>query len=98
MAKTKKELIEEATALGIEVVRGSKIAQLQEQIASHAKVTAEVAPVEQPSAEEEPKVAKAGKRSAKALEEVAEEQAKEERKAAGETAAEAPKAPVVPSR
>lgn len=42
--------------------------------------------------------AKAGKRSAKALEAAAEKEAKEERKASGEVAAEKPKAPVVPTR
>ncbi len=49
-------------------------------------------------ATEEPKTAKAGKRSAKAVAEAEEKQAKEERKASGEAAAEKPKQPVKPTR
>lgn len=50
-----------------------------------------------PAATEEA-TAKAGKRSAKALKEAEEKQAKEERKASGEAAAEKPKQPVKPTR
>ncbi len=48
--------------------------------------------------EKEPVVAKAGKRSAKALEEVAEKQAKAERKMSGDTASEKPKPIIKPTR
>jgi len=103
MAKTKKELLEEAKALDIEVDAKSKIAEIQALIDTQStaptekpeevkeEVTAEV------TAEEKP-LAKAGKRSAKALEETAEKQAKEERKTTGEASEAKPKAPVKPSR
>ena len=100
MAKTKKELLEQLAAMGIEDVNPKlKIAELEEMIATAQPAEAE-APVEEleiTESAEEPKVAKAGKRSAKALAEAEEAQAKEERKASGE-AAEKPKAPVVPTR
>ena len=106
MAKTKKELIEEATALGIEVSPKSKIAEIQELIADKAKPRNEAMPDEEGSAKEVPeseevaevKLAKAGKRSAKALEEVAEKQAKEDRKTSGDTPEAKPKLPVKPVR
>lgn len=99
MAKTKKELLEEAAALGIEADSKSTIAQIQELIAAQAKPVEEVeVPEATVSDNEEPKLAKAGKRSAKALEEAAEKQAKEDRKASGEEAEVKPKKPVKPTR
>jgi hypothetical protein len=103
MAKSKKELLEEAKALGVEIKPTSTIAQIQDAIKAHGTVTSEVAPIEEPKAdssavEEEPNLAKAGKRSAKALDEAAEKQAKEERKASGESEEAKPKAPVKPTR
>ena len=103
MAKTKKELLEEAKILGIEVDPKSKVAEIQALISEAGNKDATP---EEPAAEEtsivdeadEAKIAKAGKRSAKALEETAEKQAKEERKASGETAEAKPKAPVKPVR
>ncbi len=107
MAKTKKELIEEAKTLNIEVDSKNTTAQIQELISSqkNAATDAVETPVETPADEanaEETKddmpLAKAGKRSAKALEEEAEKLAKEERKASGAAAEEKPKAPVTPTR
>jgi large subunit ribosomal protein L1 len=103
MAKTKKELLEEAKILGIEVDPKSKMAEIQALISEAGNKDATP---EEPATEEtsivdeadETKIAKAGKRSAKALEETAEKQAKEERKASGETADAKPKAPVKPAR
>ena len=110
MAKTKKELLEEAAELGIEVDAKAKVADIQTLI-NNKQMTdaapspddeaeaAEVASDEASEAEaEEPKLAKAGKRSAKALEEAAEKQAKEERKASDAAEAEKPKVPVIPTR
>lgn len=55
--------------------------------------------LEEPQAEaEEPKLAKTGKRSAKALDEAAEKQAKEERKASGEVSEAKPKPAAPPTR
>jgi len=93
MAKTKKELLEEAKALGVEVDAKSKIADIQAAI--NAKAAAPE-PAEEPT--EDKPLAKAGKRSAKALDEEAEKQAKEERKAGGEAAEAKPKASVKPGR
>jgi large subunit ribosomal protein L1 len=103
MAKTKKELLEEAKILGIEVDPKSKIAEIQALIseAGNKDATPEEPAVDETSIvdeADEAKIAKAGKRSAKALEETAEKQAKEERKASGETAEAKPKAPVKPAR
>jgi large subunit ribosomal protein L1 len=99
MAKTKKELLEEAKALGIEVDAKSKVAEIQVLIsAKSADAEPADAPEQEAAAEADKPLAKAGKRSAKALEEVAEKQAKEERKATGEAAEAKPKAPVKPSR
>ncbi|MGC1177056.1 MAG: 50S ribosomal protein L1 [Candidatus Saccharimonadales bacterium] len=107
MAKTKKELLEEARTLGIEVDEKAKVAEIQALIeekttndASKEEVVSDTASEEESAAEpaDAPQVAKAGKRSAKALEEVAQKEAKEARKAAGETEAEKPKAPVKPGR
>ncbi len=101
MAQTKKELLAEAKELGIEIEAKAKIADIKKVIEAHAQAVTEVAPVE-PAVEEvsettdDKPLAKAGKRSAKALEEEAEKQAKEERKASGETSK--PKAAVKPAR
>lgn len=97
MAKTKAELIKEATKLGIEIDSKAKVAEIEKLIKTHAETTVEVVPAEKTEAEADKPVAKAGKRSAKALEEVAEKEAKEERKATGEVA-EKPKVVVKPSR
>ncbi len=112
MAKTKAELIEEAKKLGIEVDEKAKVAEIKALVDDAAKdadeaVTEEVTdtvPEEKPATEpengsdDEPQTAKAGKRSAKALREAEEKQAKEERKAAGEAEDAKPKAPVQPAR
>jgi large subunit ribosomal protein L1 len=107
MAKTKKELLEEAKTLGIEVDPKSKISEIRALIAAGNIDTAPEEPItEEASASVmdetdeagEAKVAKAGKRSANALEETAEKQAKEERIASGEVAEAKPKAPVKPAR
>jgi large subunit ribosomal protein L1 len=101
MAKTKKELLEEARNLGIEVDEKAKVAEIQELINGGAT---EAEPAEQSVTEPEngstdaPQAAKAGKRSPKALKEAEEKQAKEERKAGGEAADEKPKKQVKPSR
>ncbi len=92
MAKTKAELIEEAKKLGVEVDEKSKVAEIKalvEKAVSDA--SSEEKPVTEPQngSDDEPQVAKAGKRSAKAIKEAEEQQAKEERKAAGEEAREA---------
>lgn len=85
MAKTKAELLEEANNLGIEVDDNLKVVEIQALI--NGKTPAE-----------EPQAAKAGKRSAKALKEAEEKQAKEERKAGAADEAEKPKAAVPPTR
>ena len=71
MAK-KAELIKQATDLGLEATDKQTIAQLEELIAS-VQISEEVAPVK---AEKPEKLAKAGKRSAKGLEEAEQKQAK----------------------
>lgn len=108
--KTKKELLEEAKSLGIEVDEKAKVAEIQALIKAGAtgvesakEPVEDTAAAEKPvtEAENEPQTAKAGKRSAKALKEEAERQAKEERKAGGgteEEAARKPKKPVKPAR
>ncbi len=107
MAKTKKELLEEATALGIEVDPKSKLAEIKQQIETHGEaagdteneaVSNEETTEETSEESAEVKTAKAGKRSAKALAEAGEKQAKEERKASGEEAEVKPKPPVTPTR
>lgn len=105
MAKTKKELLEQLEGLGVETNPKSTVKELTELLAAN-QVTAEVvedkevaAAVNDEIADEEPKVAKAGKRSAKALAEAEELQAKEERKVSGEADEDAkPKPPVTPTR
>jgi ribosomal protein L1 len=101
MAKTKKELLEEAKALGVEVDAKAKIADIQAAIKAHkpeATVEAPAKAEDTGKPEAEPKLAKAGKRSAKALEEAEEKQAKEERKSGSEASEAKPKAPVKPGR
>lgn len=101
MAKTKVELIEEAKALGIEVDAKAKIAEIQALI-NNQQMTAEAPSpadeVVETSEDDEPKLAKAGRRSAKAVAEAEEKEAKEARKASGEAAEAKPKAPVKPTR
>jgi len=103
MAKTKADWLKEAKDLGIKVDDKTTISQAKELIEAKAAAksavpeTEETVLTEQPSDKDKP-LAKAGKRSAKALEEVAEKQAKEERKASGEAAEAKPKAPVTPVR
>jgi len=107
MAQTKKELLEQLAALGIEVNAKSTIAELRELVAANQKIddsapiaTEEVAVAVNDTVAEDTAAptAKAGKRSSKALQEVAEKEAKEARKASGETAEAQPKAPVKPTR
>lgn len=112
MAKTKAELVEEATALGIEFDTKIKVAELQalinnKQMTNEAPapsdsedtVSAEMDAIEDAEADE-PKVAKAGKRSAKAIAESEEKVAKEERKASAADEVEKPKGatPITRSR
>lgn len=88
MAK-KADLLEQATKLKLEVTDKNTIAELEAAIASAATTEA----VEEVVVEE-PKLAKAGKRSAKALEEAEEKEAKELRKASNaEAEAEAEQKP-----
>jgi large subunit ribosomal protein L1 len=82
MAQTKKELLEQAKTLGVEVDAKAKVADIKALIAESADKPAK----------------KAGKRSAKALKETAEKEAKEERKQSGEEVVEKPKAPEKPAR
>ena len=99
MAKTKKELLEEAKQLGVEIDTKARIADIQAAIKAHGPAAAEVAPaVEETPTEEGPKLAKAGKRSHKALEEEAEKQAKEARKATDEAVEAKAKPAVKPAR
>lgn len=91
MAKTKAELLTEAKDLGIEIDEKAKVADIQALIDAQKTAVPDTAKSEKPAAEpenspqEEPKLAKAGKRSAKALKEADEKQAKEERKTTGQT-------------
>jgi large subunit ribosomal protein L1 len=103
MAKTKKELLEEAAKLGIEVDAKAKVAEIQallnDQAAKEIDTSTEAEIADETVLEPaEPQVAKAGKRSAKALAEAEELAAKEVRKASGEAVTEKPKAPVTPVR
>ncbi len=86
MAK-KADLLEEAKTLGLEVTEKNTIAEIEAAIDGAEKKTAEVEVESPEETSEEPKVAKAGKRSAKAAAEAEQLAAKEERKekvAAGE--------------
>ena len=79
MAKSKTELLAEAKDLGLEVTAKNTIAEITAAIAAISQTPVE--PVE----EGDVKVAKAGKRSQKAIAEAEEKQAKEERKAEAAT-------------
>lgn len=108
MAKTKKELLEQLSGLGVETNPKNTIAELRELLAANQTAVAEPVETQEEAvavnesveavADEEESVAKAGKRSAKSLKEAEEKQAKEERKASGEVAEAKPKAPVKPTR
>lgn len=111
MAKSKQELLEQLEAMGVEVNPKSTVKALTELLAANqvtdeviedktvaAAINDEVETTEEPEASEEPNLAKAGKRSAKAVAEAEEKQAKEERKASGQDAEAKPKAPVTPTR
>jgi large subunit ribosomal protein L1 len=103
MAKTKAELIKEAQELGIEVPAKATISVIQELIKnppSKEEAVQDTAEEEKPATEpvDAPQTAKAGKRSAKALAEAEEKQAKEERKASGEAESEKPKKSAPPTR
>lgn len=90
MAK-KAELLEQAHKLKLEVSNSNTIAEIEAAIKA-----AGAAPEAEP--EREAKVAKAGKRSEKALKEAEEKEAKAERKADETKIAEAPKKAVKPAR
>lgn len=79
MAKKKAELLEEAKALGANVTEKNTVAEITEAI-NTAAASEQVADEEPTKTGEEPKLAKAGKRSAKALREQAELDEKEARK------------------
>lgn len=104
MAK-KAELLEQAKKLKLEVSSKNTIAEIEAAIKAAGteegveKGEPEVKAVaEAVVTEEEPKTAKAGKRSAKALKEAEELAAKEERKASSETAEDKPKVIKNPAR
>lgn len=103
MAKTKKELLEDAKVLGLDIDAKSTIAELNAAIKASGdkKVPDQTNVKGETSAEAETDtktVAKAGKRSAKALKQAEELIAKEERKASGEEVPVKAKAPVTPTR
>jgi ribosomal protein L1 len=94
MAETKADLVKKAKELGIEHVNTKNtMAELREAIAEAApkKHDKESLPVEK----HEAKVAKAGKRSSKAIEESKEKEAKDEKKATEESSDKATKPKVV---
>lgn len=87
MAK-KADLLAEAQKLGLEVTEKNTIAQIEEAIADASSKESTEAPVEaaeEAPVAEEPKLAKSGKRSAKAIAEVEAKLDKEARKEAGDT-------------
>lgn len=100
MAKSKLELIEEASKLGIKLEGKPTIAQINDAIskAGPAETAKPKEVIKEQVAIEEPELAKAGKRSAKALAEEEQKLAKEARKASGEAEESKPKAPVTPTR
>jgi large subunit ribosomal protein L1 len=77
MAK-KADLLAQAKELGLELTEKNTIAQIEEAIATQGKDSTDE------TTSEEPKLAKAGKRSAKAIAEVEEKAEKEARKESGE--------------
>lgn len=87
MAK-KADLLEKAKELNLEVTEKNTIAQIEEAIAGAQEAPAAT---EETKAPEAP-VAKAGKRSQKAIDEAEEKAAKEARKEAGDTSAQDPEA------
>ncbi len=94
MAETKADLLKQASALGIkEITPKSTMAQMREAIAGAQpkKHDKESLPVEK----HEAVVAKAGKRSAKAIAEAEEKEVKEEKKAEAKAETEAPAKPKV---
>jgi large subunit ribosomal protein L1 len=100
MASTKKELLEEAKAAGIEVDAKAKIAEIRALIESN-NIKAEDKDLKDQSLDNEtiePTLAKAGKRSAKAVAEALEKEEKEVRKAQSETTESKPKLVIPPSR
>ncbi|MGH7194642.1 MAG: 50S ribosomal protein L1, partial [Candidatus Saccharimonadales bacterium] len=113
MAKTKADWLKEAKESGIKVDATAKIADIKGLIEAQSNKPAKAeAAVEKPETETEggqpvaesddgegePQIAKAGKRSAKALKEAEEEQAKEERKATDDEAVKPKKKPEKPAR
>ena len=97
MAK-KADLLEEANKLGLKLTEKNTIAEIETAITGASAPVVEAAPVaveeviaDETSAEEV-KLAKAGKRSEKALKEVEERVAKEERKEHGDTTPQSPEA------
>lgn len=85
MAQSKKELLEQLEAAGVEVNPKSTIAELRELVAANTVTEDAVEDVVVAAAindevADEPKLAKAGKRSAKAVEEAEAKEAKEARK------------------
>src|ERR1700712_2306322 len=93
MAQSKAELLKEAQGMGLEVTTKSTVAEITAAIATMSQtpvepveagdlsVAEEGEVIQAEEASEEPKLAKAGKRSAKAVAEAEEKVAKEERKA-----------------
>ncbi len=99
MAKTKAELLEEAKALNLEVTEKNTVAEITEALAN---ANADEVSDAQEATQDKPKLAKAGKRSAKGLEEaeakaekIEHQHHRDEEKA---EAAEKPKQPVKPTR
>ena len=93
MAK-KADLLAEAKELGLEVTEKNTIAQIEEAIKNANAPKAEVEAEETTEAPKKEGVAKAGKRSAKALAEAEEKAEKEARKEAGDTSPQDPDAEV----
>ena len=90
MAK-KANLLEEAKKLGLDVSEKNTVAQIEAAIVDAEAPAVEAAVIEQldeESPKEDVKVAKAGKRSAKAIAEAEAKEEKEARKAAGDTTSE----------
>lgn len=101
MAKTKADWLKEAKDLGIKVDATAKIAEVKKLIEAQSKKPGQApakVPADDDQASEGKAVAKAGKRSAKALEDIAEKQAKEKRKVSEKAVEAKPKAPVTPVR
>lgn len=93
MAQTKQELLDQAKELNIEVDPKLKVAEIKQLLDQKSQIN-DVEPKE----ENKTPVAKAGKRSAKAIKEAEELAAKEERKSQPEQPAATPKPPITPTR